>query len=287
MLRIYALLFAAILTLNGSAVAHPKDTTRAAADRYLELELARDYNALRQLYADDAVFSDPTADVFGDLTQGPVSGAEAIVALQKSWGLTGIRFDEDESFAVGRYSVRRGSLHVQQGDGAPWTTLPFVMVLRVEDRRVTERTDFASYVEPMGLDGPFPTNTAETRRLASEYLRAYLSADLDAQRALLGPDARFQDPTAQVYGPGAGLPLEGAEQILARRAQTFQNVTDFDLEVADSFATNHHAVFMGQTTYTLRNGARFEQPAVFVVEVRDGEVTRHWDFVDYSVGPVG
>jgi len=24
-----------------------------------------------------------------------------------------------------------------------------------------------------------------------------------------------------------------------------------------------------------------------VIEVRDGKVTRHWDFVDYTVGPVG
>ena len=40
-------------------------------------------------------------------------------------------------------------------------------------------------------------------------------------------------------------------------------------------------------SYTLRNGVRYEQPAVFVVEVRDGRVTRHWDFVDYTVGPVG
>ena len=27
--------------------------------------------------------------------------------------------------------------------------------------------------------------------------------------------------------------------------------------------------------------------AVFVIEVRDGRVTRQWDFVDYSVGPTG
>ena len=55
----------------------------------------------------------------------------------------------------------------------------------------------------------------------------------------------------------------------------------------ESFVANHHAVYMGTVRYTLNSGTAFAQPAVIVIEVRDGKVTRHWDFVDYTVGPVG
>lgn len=44
---------------------------------------------------------------------------------------------------------------------------------------------------------------------------------------------------------------------------------------------------MGTTTYTTAREQRFAQPAVFVFEVREGKVTRQWDFVDYTVGPIG
>jgi len=40
----------------------------------------------------------------------------------------------------------------------------------------------------------------------------------------------------------------------------------------------------GRTTYTIGNQS-YDQPALFVVEVRDGLVTGQWDFVDYTVPP--
>lgn len=262
-------------------------STRAVADRYLALTFNQEYDALLDVYAEDATFFDPTGEVFaGPVADGPLQGADAIVALQKSWGLQGSEFDVDTSFSVGEYSLHRGSLRVRYDAAGPWTEFPFVTVLRVRSGRVIERTDFGAYVESFHLGERFRDAADETRTVAAEYLRAYLDADLDAQRRLLAPDARFQDPTAQVYGPNSGQPLIGADQILRKRAQTFQNVTDFDLDVSASFVSYHHAVYMGTTKYTLRNGARYEQPAIFVIEVRDGHVTRHWDFVDYSVGPM-
>ena len=58
------------------------------------------------------------------------------------------------------------------------------------------------------------------------------------------------------------------------------------MDVDHAFASHEHAVFAGPVRYTTSGGQRFVQPAVMIVEVRDGLVTRHWDFVDYSVGPV-
>ncbi len=257
------------------------------AERYLELSFGRQYDALLELYAPDAVFSDPTAEVFEDPeVAGPVVGASAIVALQKGWGLDRVDFQEDEGFTVGQYSVHRGTLNVGYAGSDVDVALPFATVLRVVDGRIAERIDHAEYVESFGLDG-FGDATAATRRVAERYLQAYLDADLEVQRELLAPDVDFQDPTAQVYGPGSGQPIRGADALLARRARTFANVTDFGLDVETSFVSAHHAVFMGTTRYTLAGGQRFAQPAVFVVEVRDGKVTAHRDYVDYSRGPVG
>lgn len=73
---------------------------------------------------------------------------------------------------------------------------------------------------------------------------------------------------------------------MRRRVQVFQNIQAFNLIVEKSFVASHHAVYMGTTTYTLANGQRYAQPAVFIIEVRDGKVTRHWDFVDYTIGPL-
>lgn len=256
------------------------------AARYLELTFDRRYDALLELYASDAVFSDPTAEVFGDPElAGPVVGASAIVALQKGWGLDRVEFHEDVGFTVGQYSVHRGTLTVGYAGSDAEVALPFATVLRIVDGRVAERIDHAEYVESFGLDG-FEDTTETTRRVAGRYLQAYLDADLDTQRELLAPDVDFQDPTAQVYGPGSGQPIRGAEALLARRARTFANVAEFGLDVERSFVSNHHAVYMGMTRYTLANGQRFAQPAVFVVEVRDGKVTAHRDYVDYSRGPV-
>lgn len=275
---------AMLLPVQGSGQA---TSTGAVAERYLALTFNQEYDALLDLYARDATFFDPTGEVFsGPVADGPIRGADAIVALQKSWGLQGSEFDVDASFSVGEYSLHRGSLRVRYDAGGPWIEFPFVTVLRVRSGRVVERTDFGAYVEAFQLGDRFRDAAEETRAVSAAYLRAYLDEDLDAQRRLLSADAQVQDPTAQVYGPDSGQLLVGADQILRKRAQTFKNVTDFGLEVSASFVSCHHAVYMGTTKYTLRNGARYEQPAVFVIEVRDGHVTRHWDFVDYSVGPV-
>ena len=214
-------------------------------------------------------------------------GAAAIVEMQKGWGIAESALDVDASFAVGRYALYRGTYRLRYAPSDPWTSIPFMTVLRVDEGRIAERTDFGDYIEAFGLGDRFDDATANTRRVAGEYLDAYLAGDLDAQRRLLAPDVLVQDPTAQVYGPGSGQLLDGADRVLAQRARTFQNVRDFDLRVTTSWVANHHAVFMGETSYTLAGGARYVQPAVFVIEVHDGKVTRHWDFVDYSVGPEG
>ncbi len=263
-------------------------STREVTDNYVELTFSQQYDALIDVYSADAVFHDPTADVFGgQMAEGPVTGASRIVALQKSWGLAETVFDVRASFTVGEYSLYRGTLRTRYNGSSTWTSIPFVTTLRANGGRITERTDFGEYIDAFQLSGPFESNTPRTREVADAYLKAYLDGDVEAQVSLLDPDVQFQDPTAKVYGPSSGELFRGSDILAARRRQLSESLTDFDLDVSESFVGNHHAVYMGTTRYTLRTGQRFAQPAVFVIEVRDGKVTRHWDFVDYTIGPVG
>jgi ketosteroid isomerase-like protein len=158
-------------------------------------------------------------------------------------------------------------------------------VLRAVDGHITERTDFGEYIESFGLGKRFQQTTEDTRQTAMLYLRAYLGGDLDTQEALVASDVIFQDPTSKIYGPPSGEVYRGREALIARRRQIYESITGFDLQIDESFVANHHAVYMGTVTYTVGENAHYAQPAVFVLEVRDGKVVRHWDFVDYTVGP--
>ena len=209
------------------------------------------------------------------------------VAMQKGWGLAEQSFDVRASFVVGEYALRRGTLTVRYMNSETRLPVPFVTIHRVVDGRVAERVDFGEYVESFGMGDGFDDNTASTKQVADRYLRAYLDADLETQAELAAPEIQFQDPTSQVFGPPAGELYKGSEELIRRRKQIYEGIVEFDLEVAESFVANHHAVYMGTTTYTTANGMSFRQPAVFVIEVKDGKVTRQWDFVDYSVGPIG
>jgi ketosteroid isomerase-like protein len=262
--------------------------TRAVTDRYIELTFGRHYDELLDVYAPDAVFFDPTGDVFqGRVSEGPVEGAEVIVTLQKSWGIADADFDIRASFTVGEYSLYRGTLTVQFQSSESTFEIPFMTVLRARDGRITERTDFGEYIESFELGERFAPNTVSTAEVAARYLGAYLDVDLELQAELMSEDVRFQDPTSQVFGPPSGELYSGAEDLLARRRQIFPGISDFTMVVEESFVANHHAVYMGRVRYTVGSGATYEQPAAIVIEVRGGLVTRHWDFVDYTVGPVG
>jgi hypothetical protein len=119
----------------------------------------------------------------------------------------------------------------------------------VVEGRITERIDFGEYIESLGRGNEFDGTTASTREVADRALRAYLDGDLDTQAELFAPDIQFQDPTSRVYGPPSGQLYQGADELLRRRRQIYPGVSDFNR--------------------------------------RDGKVTRQWDFVDYTVGPVG
>ncbi len=263
-----------------------KEETQTVSERYLELDSGLRYDDLGDLYSETTSFFDPTGEVFqGPVSQGVIRGGSVVLALQRSWGLSAVKFEPKVSFYVGEYALHRGTYHTQIQNSESWYDIPFVTVHRVKGGKVEERTDFGEYVESFSLGDGFDANTMSSRDVADRYLKAYLDADLELQAELMAADVNFQDPTSRVFGPQSGQLFENAEQLLARRGQMYENITEFDFLIEDRFTANHHSVYMGTVTYTVASGLSFAQPAVFVIEVREGKVTRHWDFVDYSIGP--
>jgi len=263
-----------------------RQSTKDISTSYLKLDAALDYELLKDLYHDDVSFRDPTGEVF----QGPSSGrrtegVDAVVEMQRSWGLTGSEFEPTHSFYVGEYAVHRGTYRAQFGESQPWIDIPFFTVHRVVNGKIIERRDFGEYIQSFGLGDSFDESTTQTKIVADQYKKSYYAEDVDLHSALLADDAVFQDPTAQVLGPQAGQRIEGRDAIMKIRERTFANVSNFSMDVESSFYANHHAVYMGVISYTNAQGMTFHQPAISVVEVRDQHVVRQWDFVDYTVGP--
>ena len=64
----------------------------------------------------------------------------------------------------------------------------------------------------------------------------------DKQTKLSAENIIFQDPTARVFGTDAGQPIVGRDTLIQRRKHTFSKVTDFDLEVEQSFVANPERV---------------------------------------------
>jgi hypothetical protein len=263
--------------------------TEETARRYLKAIAKRDLDG--QPFADRALMQDPTADFFDlDTLVSGVRGRDEIIALQKSWNLRKIKFELDTEFFVGEYAAFSGTAEITGAKKDDRHEMYFLTVLRIEDDTVTERHDFWDYAGGYGTHEKQQTNGDATRSVADAYLAAYLEKNYDDAHALMATNITFQDPTARVFDPNAGALIEGADELTDRRRETFGGILEFGLEVERSFVTNHHAVYLGRTYYSIPGAAfrsevesvRFEHRAAFVIGVENGEVVYHRDFVDYS-----
>jgi ketosteroid isomerase-like protein len=281
----------ALTTAIVALVGLPSDSTQAVASKYLELTFAQRYDDLRGLYADDVYFVDPTGDVWGGTLASGVRGADQVIALQKSWGLTSSAFLVDDQFVSGEYALFRGTLSWTTVSAPDGVTTDFVTLLRVKDGKVVERHDYGNYAAiHAGTDPAFQAaNTAAAKRVGERYLQAYLDQRHSDMLAMYGPAPSFQDPTAAVFGLESGALYRGTEAIAAMLARAFQPISQFTFDFEDAWFSNRHAVFGGTIRYTLDGAAlgtptdvTFENSAVFVVTVQDGAVVAHRDYVDYS-----
>jgi len=283
--------FISALLMASTSLGPAADSTETIATRYLELTFTQQYEALADVYAEDVFFVDPTGDVWqGSLAQG-VRGADKIIALQKSWGLTSADFAIEEQFAVGEYALFRGQLTWTTRNNPDGVTTDFMTVIRVVDGKVAERHDYGNYLRAFGGSMPdvIRANAKTSEDVGGKYFQAYLDQRHDVMEQLYAPEVSFQDPTAAYFGGPSSTLYQGRDSVVMMMDRVFQSISHFTFDVTGTLVSNHHTVFMGTTRFTLLAAAAgtprdvtFEHSAVFVITVVDGRVVAHRDFVNYS-----
>jgi ketosteroid isomerase-like protein len=278
----------AVIAIMAGSLA-PNDSTETIASHYLELTFQQQYDALRDVYAADVFFVDPTGDYWGGTLADGVRGREAVIELQKSWGLTSADFEIQEKFAVGEYALFRGVLTWTTGNNPEGVTTDFMTVIRIVHGKVAERHDYGNYQRVFPGSPETQHNATTTEAIGTTYFRAYLDQERDRMQTMYGVPVSFQDPTAAFFGAASGKRVDGGEAIIANMNRAFEPITAFEFYVEGSWVSNHHVVFLGRCRYTLAAAAlgtaqsvTFEHSAVFVITVVDGKVVAHRDFVDYS-----
>ena len=279
-----------ILLLAATGLGTTADSTETIAARYLALTFAQQYDALEDVYAKDVFFIDPTGDVWNGPGSKGVHGADNLIALQKSWGLTSADFAIDEQFAVGEYALFRGQLTWTMRNSHDGVTTDFMTIIRVVDGKVAERHDYGNYLGAFGgsMSDEIHANAETSEDVGAKYFHAYLDQRHDVMERLYATEVSFQDPTAAYIG-GPSSVYQGRDSVVVMMDRVFQAISHFTFDVEDAWFSNHHAVFMGTVRFTLVAAAAgtpedvtFDHSAVFVITVVDGLVVAHRDFVDYS-----
>ena len=283
-------ILSALVVVAANLVA-TSDSTEVIAAHYLDLTFSQQYDALTDVYAEDVYFVDPTGDVWNGPGSKGVHGSEKLIALQKSWGLTSADFAIDEQFAVGEYALFRGQLTWTTRANPDGVTTDFMTVIRVVDGKVSERHDYGNYLRAFGgsMSEGIHTAAKTSKDIGGEYFQAYLDQRHDVMEQLYAAEVSFQDPTAAYFGGPSSTLYQGRDSVVMMMDRVFQSISNFTFDVTEAWVSNHHAVFIGTTRFTLAAAAAgapkdvtFKHSAVFIITVVDGRVVAHRDFVNYS-----
>ena len=123
-------------------------TALSVGEEYIGAYIARDWDRLAPLMADDVTFQDTTAQhVFGGVKH---EGKDPLlVFFRKGYsGISRMEFALDREFASSDNAIFEGTLDwdVDMGGGRiVSTSMPFVVVLTVHDGKVVSHRDYADY----------------------------------------------------------------------------------------------------------------------------------------------
>jgi ketosteroid isomerase-like protein len=128
-----------------------KSTSEAqnVGEPYFEAYIRRDWDKFESLLHVHAVWSDPTAQqLFG--TERPSGKKEVAAHLRRTFaGITHMKAHVKRALFSSNFAVFEAELDwsvaVRNGESVEVKGAPFVVVLRIEDGRVIEHTDYADY----------------------------------------------------------------------------------------------------------------------------------------------
>ena len=123
-------------------------TSKEIGEKYFASYLAMDWDKIETMLADNATFTDPTAEtVFGG---GLRDGKEAMMkSFREGYAsIEELKFIKSRTIFSGNYAIFEGDLDwtVRVGNGKKVSTvMPIITMLKIENRKVTEHRDFADY----------------------------------------------------------------------------------------------------------------------------------------------
>jgi len=127
------------------------------------------------------------------------------------------------------------------------------------------------------------TETGEAAApVADAYFDAYIALAWDRVETMLADDASFCDPTAEpLFGAVSAV---GKQKMMARFREGYAVLKGMSFDTTRVIHSGGFAIYEGQLTWTIGMGSRdvtSTTPMVTIIEVRNGKVISHRDYVDY------
>lgn len=123
--------------------------TQEVAERYHAAYIAKNWQAVDDLLAEQAFFTDPTAEpVFGPVHH---QGKQAMMANFREGyaGITHMQFMADRKLFSGQFAVFEGALdwdlRLKNGSLVKTRAMPLLTVIKVVEGRVVEHIDYGDY----------------------------------------------------------------------------------------------------------------------------------------------
>ena len=126
--------------------------------------------------------------------------------------------------------------------------------------------------------------STETAAVADPYFNAYIAMDWAKVEALAADNISVRDPTAARLFGAAGA--EGKATVMHNFRTTYAGLKGMRFETTRTIHSGDLAIYEGALEWTLdmRDGRDVTSvtPMVIVLEVSDGKVVSHRDYVDYA-----
>ena len=142
------LLVAAVTALGLTPLALADDESdRAVAEAYIAAYEHQDYEAMRALYAEDAVFVDPTSFQLPQMPPINWQGRDTILEGIASWGISGLEMHLDRSYNASGAVVFDGNADVVYATpaGPRVFNYPIVTIVTIRDGQVVEHRDYTDF----------------------------------------------------------------------------------------------------------------------------------------------
>ncbi|MEZ5891858.1 MAG: nuclear transport factor 2 family protein [Parvularculaceae bacterium] len=138
-------------------------TAGEVSDSYFESYVARDWDRIENLIADNVRTEDPTArDIFGSVAR--VGKTEVMKGFREGFSsISAMNFDRQRVLHSGEYGIFEGVLHwtIDVNGVEVTSATPIVTVVRVVNGKVSEHYDYVDYQ-------PFFTSLKAAREAAAQ-----------------------------------------------------------------------------------------------------------------------